>query len=127
MQEKVVETLYTNIQKITQEPGLRRAETSRTDKELVPINQKLKGLEGNAISEATKSAGALIQNYTEAAERNRNMDRTKIPKMPYLGGGMGPKVGYQGERSKSLHPGLDKGGDGRKLGVKGGGTEPKRH
>ena len=44
-QEQVLDTMYTNIQKIIQEKGLSRDATMRTNKELVSMDQKLKGWE----------------------------------------------------------------------------------
>ena len=54
-----------------------------------------------------------------------------IPKMPFFGGGGGcraggPKVGRPIGSSMGLPPGLDTGGGGRNLGVKGR-TEPQNH
>ena len=66
--------------------------------------------------EVMKYAQAVVQNYTDPETRKETIVRTKLPKMPYL---VGAKVELTIGSSVSLPPGLDTGGDGRKLGVRG--------
>ena len=119
--EQVLDTLYTDMQEIIQELLLNREATTKTNKELVPMGQKLKGLQENATNEVAKSVNALIQNYTDQMAKKEPIVRANLPKMPYLGG---TKVEYPIGSSNGLTPRLDPGGDNRKLGIKGR-TEPK--
>ena len=83
--EQVLETLHTNMQKITLGLGINREATMQINKELVPLGRKMRVLGGNMKSGVMKSANKLRQNYTESATRKETTVRTKLPKMPYLG------------------------------------------
>ena len=121
--EQVLETLYTYMRGLMQEIGLNRDASMQTNKELVSMGRKLRGLGESTKSEVMESANALIQNSAESETRDETTVRTNLPKIPYL---REAEVEYPIERSESLHPCLDAGGDGRKLGVKGS-TETKHH
>ena len=65
MQEQVLDTLRNTTQEVMGELGQNRESALKTKKELVPLAQKLQGLNGNVKVEVQENMDALIQKYTE--------------------------------------------------------------
>ena len=73
-QEKVLTTMYTEVQKIIHGLVLSREETKQNNKELLAMGHKLKELEANVRSD-----------YTEPTTQKESMVRAQRPEIPYFG------------------------------------------
>ena len=90
-QDRVLTTMFTDVQEMIQEIGINSEETQQTNKELGAMGQELMGLGEYIRSEVWTSVNTIAQNYTEPKTQKEPMVRESHPKLPYL---VGARVEY---------------------------------